>query len=783
MSAKKKGTNTTKDQPGVNEIAILVIDQNLQVEYYTPILNKLLDGLPHATTQSSIVFSSLKIYRDLEEDVQQVINKSTVAKRKILAKSGQWYQTYAFPYYGNGDHAGGVVITFTDTEKTECKTGSAIQEEELFQSFADIAPALLWVTDPIGVCTFLSRAWYEYTGQTEETGLGFGWIDAIHPDDQVAAKDIFLTATKYQKAFQLDYRLRYKDGNYRWAIDAGQPRFSKTGEFLGYVGSVIDIHDRKQTEEALQRSERQARSHLDEVEAIYATAPVGLCVLDTDLRFMRINKLLAEMNGFSVEYHLGKTVREIIPDVADEVEPMLREVIESGEPILNFELVGETFAQPGVQRTWVEHWFPFKNNSGEVIGINIVTEDVTDRKRAEAASRENEERYRRLFNANDDGFCVCQMLVDETRKPYDYRFLEINHTFEDHTGLKDAQGKTALELVPDLEPYWIETYGKVALTGESVSFEQGSQAMGRWFEVKVFPFGSPESLLFAIQFREISERKHREAELQHYREKLAHTNEQLAAINEELAVANQDLISSNRELSEINLRLRQVNADLDSFVYTASHDLKTPIANIHGLLYILKRNLPADCLGLPDIQKTLGMMAQSVDRFMKTIADLSDIARLQKETDQPVVKVELKKIIEDVCLDLASSIEEANAQLDISIDTCGPIRFAIKNLRSVVYNLLSNAIKYRDPSRKLVVQIHCEELGDYQVLTVTDNGLGMDLSHDKRLFTMFQRLHDHVEGTGVGLYIVKKIVENAGGKIEVESKVGRGSTFKVFFNR
>jgi signal transduction histidine kinase len=108
-----------------------------------------------------------------------------------------------------------------------------------------------------------------------------------------------------------------------------------------------------------------------------------------------------------------------------------------------------------------------------------------------------------------------------------------------------------------------------------------------------------------------------------------------------------------------------------------------------------------------------------------------------------------------------------------------------KNARSIVYNLLSNAIKYRSPDRPPVVRVHCRPEGEYSELSVSDNGLGLDLSADKRekLFAMFKRLHNHVEGSGVGLYMVKRMIENAGGRIEVESTLGEGSTFKVYFKR
>lgn len=156
---------------------------------------------------------------------------------------------------------------------------------------------------------------------------------------------------------------------------------------------------------------------------------------------------------------------------------------------------------------------------------------------------------------------------------------------------------------------------------------------------------------------------------------------------------------------------------------------------------------------------------------------------MQKENSQQASQLDLNKIVGEVQLDLASQIEEAAANIVVDTAHCPRVDFSEKNLRSIIYNLLSNAIKYRSSDRSPFVHIGCQQTAQYEILTVVDNGLGMDLSREEKLFTMFRRLHDHVEGSGIGLYMVKKMIENAGGKIEVESKVGEGSIFRVYFKR
>jgi len=274
-----------------------------------------------------------------------------------------------------------VMMTGVDMDISHRKQVEAAlrASETRFRDMADNAPVMTWVTDPTGACTYLNRGWYDFTGQLEATALGFGWLDAVHPEDSASARAAFLSANERHEPFRLEYRLRHHSGNYHWAIDSAHPWFENDGEFKGYIGAVIDISDRRQAEEALRCSE---------------------------------------------------------------------------------------------------------------------------------------ERYRTLFKSMNEGFCVIEMLFDDRNQPFDYRFLEINPAFEQQTGLRQAVGKTARQLLPDLEPHWFEIYGNIVLTGEPARFEHGSDVMGRWFDVSAFRIGSPTERKVAILFQEISERKQTERELQ-----------------------------------------------------------------------------------------------------------------------------------------------------------------------------------------------------------------------------------------------------------------------------
>ncbi|MBF9239350.1 PAS domain-containing protein [Hymenobacter sp. BT683] len=236
-----------------------------------------------------------------------------------------------------------------------------------------------------------------------------------------------------------------------------------------------------------------------------------------------------------------------------------------------------------------------------------------------------------------------------------------------------------------------------------------------------------------------------------------------------------------RQLRDNNEQLTRVNVDLDNFIYTASHDLKAPISNIEGLLHALLVELPVATVQTEPVQPILHLMQDSVNRFKRTIEQLTDVSKLQKEHGIPAQYVDLTAVIRDVRLDLEPLIQLSGASVDVAVDTGTTVLFSEKNLRSVVFNLLSNALKYRDPARLPRVQVRARTEQEFVVFEVEDNGLGLGDASEQKLFGMFQRFHDHVEGSGIGLYMVKKMIENAGGHIAVQSKLGVGSTFCVYF--
>jgi PAS domain S-box-containing protein len=284
--------------------------------------------------------------------------------------------------------------------------------------------------------TFINSRYTALTGYTLDAldALGAdGFIDRFHPDDRPAiARHMERMRTATDDAHvEIEYRFRHRDGHWIWclSVDSVLER-GVDGRARSMLGTFLDVTASRQADAALRESRSREQAHLSEIEHIYATAPVGLCVLDRDLRFVRINERLAQINGLSVEAHLGRTVAEVIPGVADTVEGRLRRVIESGEPLLDLELEGETPARPGVRRTWIESWLPMRNAGGHVVGINIVADEVTEQRRVEREKAADAALLQALFDNAAVGIAQVEL---------DGRFARFNQRLCDITGYDRAE--------------------------------------------------------------------------------------------------------------------------------------------------------------------------------------------------------------------------------------------------------------------------------------------------------------------------------------------------------
>jgi len=249
---------------------------------------------------------------------------------------------------------------------------------------------------------------------------------------------------------------------------------------------------------------------------------------------------------------------------------------------------------------------------------------------------------------------------------------------------------------------------------------------------------------------------------------------------------SQDLLertyNANIELNHKNRILTKVNNDLDAFVYTASHDLRSPISNIEGLLEVLSNTVVEENLNREEINQIIGLMKSSLKSFTVTIKDLTTFVEADNDSNaERSEEINIFEVVANVKQDLNNLIATSHAKIEVICENNLSLNFSKKNLKSILYNLLSNAIKYRSPERTPEVFVKLDKFDGKTHLSVRDNGLGIPLDKQDKVFTIFKRFHSHVEGSGLGLYIVKRIIDNCKGQIQVNSTLNQGTTFTIIF--
>ena len=246
-----------------------------------------------------------------------------------------------------------------------------------------------------------------------------------------------------------------------------------------------------------------------------------MAILSPEGIVMEINDLPLLTAGISRDQAVGKLFWETpywahLPETRRTWPQRLAHAANTNGPVLS---VDEFETADGEVRIADAAVTAVKGADGTVEFFIIQASDVTERKKAEEALRRKSEQYQTLFNSIDEGFCVLEMIMDSQNRPVDYRFIEVNPAFEKQSGLHNALGKPMRQLVPDLEDYWFETYGTVALTGKPIRFENRAESLKRWFDVYAFRIGDPRLRRVAVLFTDITERKNTEQALRRSEER------------------------------------------------------------------------------------------------------------------------------------------------------------------------------------------------------------------------------------------------------------------------
>lgn len=550
---------------------------------------------------------------------------------------------------------------------------------------------------------------------------------------------------------------------------------------LRQLNHELEARVQARTHEA-QLAQQLAEVQRQRLEHLIWQAPAAICILDgPDLVYELVNPIYQRL--FPGRALLGKPLLEALPELTGlPVWHTLQQVYQTGQTHQELEMhipVASTEGGP-----LEDYYFNYvqqarRDAHGTINGIIVfafdVKEQVLARRQAEVLQAELLAAAERRGQTRQDLFQIFEqtpVAIVLLREP-DHRIEYFNPAFaavfppENWAG-GALQGHTLAEVYPRMrELGLVRLLDQVFATGESQTVLE--------MPLAELQLGSPRYITFAYQPYYEQGRIVGVAAFAYDATEQVVARQQVEQLNEELRARNAAMHATNAQLT-------RTNADLDSFVYAASHDLKSPIANIEGLLDALREYLPSG-EQQPMVPRVVGMMEGAIKRFQQTLGHLTDISRVPQEATRGPEAVNLANLLEDVRQDVQPLLESTQAELVVEVNECPDLHIPAKSLRSIVFNLLSNALKYRAPDRPPCVHVraHCTEtaLG----LVVQDNGLGLSAAQQAKLFTMFKRLHDHGEGSGVGLYLIKRTIENAGGTITVASELGVGSTFTVFLPR
>jgi len=552
-------------------------------------------------------------------------------------------------------------------------------------------------------------------------------INRIHPEDRSNVSQALNEAVKQHKTYYAEFRIRLNNGEIRHLIGRGNRLDNEKGEPHKLLGINLDVTDQKRAEEeSVQYGELLEESYNE----IY--------IFDAQtLQFMNVNRGARQNLGYSMEELSGFTPLDVKPHFTEQEFTQLITPLRNGtEETVTFETVHQR-KDGSLYNVLVN--LQLSTFRDRKVFIALI-QDTTEQAQAKEQLRKSEERLAVAISGTADG------IWDWPDIQQDYvwwspRFYEL-------IGLENQEIESSLSNFSSIaHPEDISIWEKAL--DEHVRFDRPydvsvrlrhKEKGYRWFRIRGKVVrdqdGNPVRMAGAIS--DIHSQK----------------------------VADSKLKKTNREL-------RIANEYLDNFVFTAAHDLRAPVANLKSLSGLLQTNNGQD-------HRVVEKIDQSVDRLEGTLRGIIRILDIQQAAGEEHSLISFKDAAEVACKELEEQIDDTNAVIssDFSVGTIQYVEFY---LTSVLKNLISNAIKYRSDERQPRIHICTESKNDYVCLKVQDNGIGIDLDrYGKKIFRPFERLHRSVEGLGIGLHIIKTIVEKNGGYIDVQSQPGEGTTFLVY---
>ena len=505
---------------------------------------------------------------------------------------------------------------------------------------------------------------------------------------------------------------------------------------------------------------RACKQHSATLAAVFDQTPAAVCLLrGPEHRFTYFNR------SFQRQYPdrvlRGRTMAEALPEAAAQgFTTLLDRVYATGEPYHGREM---PMLEEGPHGPW-ERFYDFTYQAfcegGAVVGVAVCAFDVTEQVRV------REQVAVAIFRG---ARCVIEMANPAVCAIWGRTAEQVvgKPLFE---ALPEAAGQGFEELLAGVLATGVPFVAKEL----PVTLQRAGHLDTVYCNFVYQPLLDAQGSISGITLvaTDVSEQVRA-------RQQLEALGQELAEAYATLQVAHVDTELANAALSQRNQRLRATNEDLDNFVYAASHDLKLPVLNLAGLFEELRRGVTFTD---PAEEATLvPLFQEALQQLSTTLDDLSVLGQVQQATNAAAEPVALADMVEEVLLMLEPQVRAARARVTTDFTARPVVSYSRAGLRTVVLNLLSNALKYADPARPARVHVSLWLDAGQPVLWVQDNGLGFDAAaHGSELFQLFRRFHDHTEGTGVGLYLVNRLVQARGGRIEVDSRVGEGATFRAY---
>jgi len=590
----------------------------------------------------------------------------------------------------------------------------------------------------------LSKEWQRIHGVKENKLSSKDLMKLSHPDDVPKVQKALDKALKGLKPYDVEYRvINQYGGEIRYIHARGKIIRDKDGKPTRMYGAVRD-KDGKPTkmygvaEDITER--KQAEEQIKRLADIVDSSNDAIIGEDLNGIIFSWNKRAEEIYGYSAREMVGKHVSSLMSSSDWEKLSKLIKRVKKGKKVAHYET--QRIKKDGIKIDILVTLSPTRNVDGEITGISIITRDMSERKEAERALIESEEKLNAIIESSPDSITVTDLNLN---------IVLCNHATVNMYGASSKDeiiGLNAFDLVdPKDRGRLAEIMKMTLLHGKSVYLELNllTRNDNKFFPAEisgnVIRDSEGKPFAFVAITKDITERKNAEKE----RETL---------INE----------------------LKRSNEELQQFAYIASHDLQEPLRTISSFTQLLARRYKGQLDG--DADEFIEFIVDGTNRMQAMIKDLLQYSRVQTKGEE-LKLTKVQNALDQAIFNLKILIEENNAE--ITHDKLPTVIADEKQLVQLFQNLISNAIKFKKPDEPPKIHISAikdEEKGEY-IFGVSDNGIGMESEYAERIFELFQRLHtrDEYKGTGIGLAVAKKIVERHGGMIWVESEPGKGSTF------